>query len=104
MGLGGQAIDAIAREHAFRPITGDVLFIGRQATYLSPRDLAARLREHGHAIDESAIEIDRSTINRAPGQPANLATDRSIFRALGIHSVKALDVSPYEGARSRARW
>src|SRR4029077_11632784 len=27
-----------------------------------------------------------------------IVTDRSIFRALGIDSVKALDVSPYEGA------
>lgn len=97
MGLSGQAVDAIGREHAYRPIAGDVLFIGRQATYLTPSGLAAQLRGHGHVVDTSAIEIDRTTSNRIPGY-GEIVTDRSIFRALGIGSVKALDVSPYEGA------
>ena len=50
MGLGLHAVDAIGREHAYRPITGDVLFIGRQATYFTPSGLAAQLRSHGHAV------------------------------------------------------
>jgi len=97
MGLGLQAVDAIGREHAHRPIKGDVLFIGRQGTYMTPAELAAQLRFHGHAVDPSAIEIDRTTLHRRPGY-GEIVTDRSIFRALGIDSVKALDVSPYEGA------
>jgi hypothetical protein len=98
MGLGGQAIDAIGREHAFRPITGDVLFIGRQTVYFSPQDLARRLRDHCKEVDEGAIEVDRTTLNR--NVAGELATDRSIFRALGLPAtrIKALDVSPYEGA------
>lgn len=98
MGLGGQAIDAIGREHAFRPITGDVLFIGRQTVYFSPQDLARRLRDHCKEVDEAAIEVDRSTLNR--NLAGELATDRSIFRALGVPAerIKALDVSGYEGA------
>ena len=97
MGLGFHAVDAIGREHAFRPIKGDILFIGRQATYLSPAGLAAQLRAHGHAVDLTAIEIDRTTVNRLPGY-RDIVTDRSIFRALGIDTIKALDVSDYEGA------
>jgi hypothetical protein len=97
MGLSGQAVDAVGREHAYRPITGDVLFIGRQATYLTPSGLEMQLRQHGHVVDTGAIEIDRTTSNRIPGH-GEIVTDRSIFRALGINSVKALDVSPYEGA------
>lgn len=97
MGLGFHAVDAIGREHAFRPIKGDILFIGRQATYFTPADLAAQLRAHGHAVDPSAIEIDRTTVNRFPGH-GEIVTDRSVFRALGIDSIKALDVSDYEGA------
>jgi hypothetical protein len=96
MGLSGQAIDAIGREHAFRPITGDVLFIGRQTTFMTPAELAGRLRDHGAAVDEAAIEIDRTTFNR--DRDAGFASDRSIFRALGNDRVRALDVSPYEGA------
>ena len=97
MGLGLQAIDAIGREHAYRPIKGDVLFIGRQATYMTPAELAARLRLHGNAVDAGTIEIDHTTIHRRPGY-GEIVTDRSIFRALGIDNIKALDVSPYEGA------
>jgi hypothetical protein len=98
MGLGGQAIDAIGREHAHRPITGDVLFIGRQTVYFSPQDLAQRLRDHCTAVDETAIELDRATLNR--NLRGELATDRSIVRALGVppERIKALDVSAYEGA------
>lgn len=99
MGIGGHIVDAIAREHSYRPITGDVLIIGRQTTYFTPDDLQARLKEHGHTADAGGIEIDRTTINRlAAYQGADLVTDRSIFRALGINSVKALDISDYEGA------
>jgi hypothetical protein len=97
MGLTGYTVDAIGREHGYRPISGEVLFIGRQATYLSPGELAGALAAHGHAVDPSAIEIDRTTLNRIPGY-GEIVTDRSIFRALGIDSVKALDTSPYEGA------
>src|SRR5690349_9414278 len=98
MGLGGQAIDAIGREHAYRPIIGDVLFIGRQTVYFSPQDLARRLRDHCAEVDAGAIEVDRTTVNR--NLAGELATDRSIFRALGLPAerIKALDVSPYEGA------
>jgi SAM-dependent methyltransferase len=97
MGLSFQAIDVIGREHAFRPIRGDILFIGRQSVLFAPDELAAQLRSHGFMVDESAIQIDRSTTNRLPGY-GDLATDRSIFHALGIDSVKALDISAYEGA------
>ena len=98
MGLGGQAIDAIGREHAYRPIAGDVLFIGRQTVYFSPQDLARRLRDHLPHVDEAAIEVDRTTLNR--NLKGELATDRSVFRALGLPParIKALDVSAYEGA------
>jgi SAM-dependent methyltransferase len=98
MGLGGQAIDAIGREHAHRPITGDVLFIGRQTVYFSPAELVGRLRDHCREVDASAIEVDRTTLNRRMG--GEFVTDRSIFRALGLppERIKALDVSDYEGA------
>lgn len=97
MGLSFQAIDAIGREHSYRPITGDVLFIGRQTVYFTPSGLVAQLRSYGHTVDPAAIEVDRATINRLSGY-GELATDRSIFRALGVDSVRAIDVSPYEDA------
>ena len=99
MGLSGYAVDAIGREHAYRPIKGDALFIGRQATYFTPSELTEKLRSHGNVVDPSAIEIDRTTVNRIPGY-GQIVTDRSIFRALGIDSIKALDTSPMKAPRS----
>jgi hypothetical protein len=98
MGLSGQAFDAIGREHAHRPIAGDILFIGRQTTYFTVPDLVNRMRDYGHTIDPTATEMDRSTVNR--NGCGGYITDRSIFRALGVPSdrIKALDVSDYEGA------
>jgi len=98
MGLGGQPSDAIAREHKYKPITGDALFVGRQTVYVSPDELAQKLREPGNEVDAGAIEVDRTTISRRRGFAPELPTDRSIFRALGVKNVKAIDVSAYEGA------
>jgi len=75
MGLSGYAVDAIGREHAYRPIKGDALFIGRQATYFTPTELTENLRSHGNVVDPSAIEIDRTTVNRIP--LASIASGRS---------------------------
>src|SRR5438309_2780860 len=60
MGLGFYAIDAIGREHRFKPIRGDALFVGRQTVYFTPSELAAHLRDHGISVDPTAIDIDRS--------------------------------------------
>jgi SAM-dependent methyltransferase len=98
MGLGGQAIEAIAREHKYKPVAGDVLFVGRQMVGVSPEELATKLREAGNDVNAGAIAIDRTTINRPRGVPHELPTDRSIFHALGVRNVKAIDVSAYEGA------
>jgi len=97
MGLTGYAVDAIGREHAYRPIKGDVLFVGRQSVSITASELASRLRRHGNTVDETAIEVDRTTTYRTL-HASRQVSDRSIFLALGGCRVKALDVSPYEGA------
>ena len=102
MGLGLHAVDAIGREHAYRPIKGDVLFIGRQATYFTPNGLAAQLRSHGHAVDASAIEVDRTTIHRLPGY-GEIVTDRSIFHALGHRQREGARCQSLRRRRNRPR-
>lgn len=102
MGIGPHIVEAILREHHYRPIRGDVLMIGRQTTYFSPGDLLNLVRQHGistEGIDAGALEIDRNTIDRLPGyEGRDLVTDTAIFQALGVPKIRALDVSPYEGA------
>ena len=46
MALGRDVVDAIIREHAYRPITGDVLLIGQQAIRLSRDEVLELMGEH----------------------------------------------------------
>jgi hypothetical protein len=110
MGLGRVVVEAIVREHQFRPIVGDVLVIGRQTVYLSAIQLVELLAENGFKTENirpDLIEIDRTTIDRRGGggtDTQSFVTDRALFEALSQSTfslspnVMALDVSAYEGA------
>jgi hypothetical protein len=47
MGLTAPIIETLAREHKYRPLTGDVLLIGRQAIYLTAEQLLVLYRDFG---------------------------------------------------------
>ena len=100
MGMGKHLIEAVVREHLYKPIAGDVLLIGRQTVYLSPDELVRTIREHGVSlqVDPSSIEVDQTTLDRRRGYGERLVNDAAFFKLLGARSVKALDHSPYEGA------
>lgn len=102
MGIGRQIIEAVIREHLYRPVDGDVLMMGRQTVYLTPQDLLGVFRDHGidiNDVDPASIEIDRSTIDHLPGwEDRPLVTDRALFKLMGSRKVLALDHSEYEGA------
>jgi len=102
MGLGYHVVEALIREHNYRPITGNVILIGRQAVYLTPQDILALLREHGvdvGAVTAAQIEIDRHTTNRFLDYAnQDLISDSALFRLLGVPKVLALDHSDYENA------
>lgn len=102
MGLGRQFVEAVVREHRYRPIRGDVLMIGRQTVYFTPNNIMAFLQGHGidtSAIDPGSIELDKSTIDRRPGfSDKALISDAALFKLLGVDRVLALDHSDYENA------
>lgn len=103
MGLGATVVDAIVREHSYRPIHGDVLTIGRQTVYLSVQQYVDILREHGIDPTKERLEkvtVDRETVCRRAGPAVGkeLISDRSLFYLLGVDRVRALDHSDYEGA------
>lgn len=100
MGMGRHLIEAVIREHLHRPITGDVLLIGRQTTYASPDELIKIIGEYGIKAnaDPSQFELDKTTLDRKRGDAEKLVSDAALFKLLGAPSVKALDHSPYEGA------
>ena len=68
MALGRDVVDAIIREHAYRPITGDVLLIGQQAITLSRDEVLELMREHdvvAAARDLQAAAGDRQNVASA---------------------------------------
>lgn len=95
MGIEQNVVKIIAREHAWKPITGDVLLLGRQTMFLTPEDAMFLIRECGITVAEpESFAADNQT---RQASPSNIRDDE-FFRLLGVPKIKALDVSDYEGA------
>jgi hypothetical protein len=86
MALGRDIVDAIVREHSYRPITGDVLLIGHQTIHLSGNEVLEVMREHGVAVTTSATSRIGQT-GAADGMGA-----AKFFKLLGVDTVRTLDV------------
>ena len=96
MGLLVPLIEVLLEEHKFKPITGKVLFIGRQTVFLDAAKHEALLKRHGLAnLANSPVEYDQET-RGAQGQ--RLITDRYFMKSLGVDKVDFLDVTDYECA------
>ena len=99
MGLDRTATEGLVREHTYRPITGDVVMVGRLTIHLTPAELAGLFREHGLAFDTTKpIKLDTTTRHPDKTRERQLIADSELFRLLGAKSVRALDQSAYEGA------
>src|SRR5580692_2476798 len=85
MALGRDVVDAIIREHAYRPITGDVLLIGQLAITLSGDEVLELMREH----DVLAAARDMQQLASADSGGMNAA---AFFALLGIDRLHMLDI------------
>jgi SAM-dependent methyltransferase len=85
MALGRDVVDAIIREHAYRPITGDVLLIGQQAITLSRNEVLELLHEH----DVAAVAGDKQQVASADSGGMSAA---AFFQLLGIDRLHMLDI------------
>jgi SAM-dependent methyltransferase len=96
MAITRQLAELIFREHAYKPVGGRVLTIGRLAVHLSPDEAISLARQCnvGAAIGASDLSLDMQT----EGAEGTNINDHSFFRLLGINRIEALDVSGYEGA------
>jgi hypothetical protein len=85
MALGRDVVDAIIREHAYRPITGDVLLIGQQALTLSRGEVLELMREH----DVAAVAGDMPDVASASADGMSAV---AFFALLGIDRLQMLDI------------
>jgi hypothetical protein len=101
MGITSQIVEPLAREHVYKPLRGDALFIGRQTIYYTAPAILQLLHEYGiePGIDPAAIEIDLSTVARSKEFVGEkLITDVSLMKLFGLTKVMALDHSSRENA------
>ena len=84
MALGRDVVDAIIREHAYRPITGDVLLIGQQRVTLSRDEVLELMREHDVVAEAGDGQQRASAGNGGMGAAA-------FFALLGIDGSHMLD-------------
>lgn len=94
MGISPSDAKAIIREHAYRPITGDVVVLGRQTMFFTPADAAKMMLENSVTPAATAASQDRTVA----GAGQDFVTDDTFFRMLGVPRVIGLDHSDYEGA------
>jgi SAM-dependent methyltransferase len=94
MGIERNVAAVIVREHAWRPITGDVVLLGRQTMFFSPDDAKQLLFEVGVPVPDISFAPEAKTRLAK----TNYISDSDFFRLLGIQQIRALDVSDYEGA------
>jgi SAM-dependent methyltransferase len=86
----------ILKEHKYRPITGEVVLIGRQTVLLTVEEAFALIASEGVELRSDFLhEIDKSTVG---SDVAQYITDQSFFSMFSDAKVIALDVSDYEAA------
>lgn len=96
MSIFPQTAALLLKEHRHRPIVGDVVLIGRQTVLLKEDEALKLIADSGIApLPEYLREIDVTTIG---SDVHNYITDRAFFSMFSTASVRALDVSAYEGA------
>jgi SAM-dependent methyltransferase len=96
MGLLAPVAEFILTEHSYQKIEGNVLFIGRQTTFLNKHSLSLLLKKYQITTQiPGDVEIDTSTIG---GRQGRFITDKYFMKALGVQNLRFIDVSDYEGA------
>ncbi len=90
-----QTCQILLYEHARQPITGNVLTVGRQTVWAGIDEIKQLYSNLNINYDESLLELDNSTKS---GKGKNKVADYSFFKALGVNTVDAIDVSSYEDA------
>lgn len=94
MGIEFRVANVIVREHAYRPITGDVYLMGRQTMYFSPLVAKDMVLDAGLILPV----VDFQPESRTRLAKDEYISDDDFFRLLRIPKIKAIDISDYEGA------
>lgn len=101
MGFSCGAVELIIQEHLHKPLTGDILLIGRQNTDIPPQAMLNLLDLYG-ITPRVPLELEKRGSLAHNVLTLSDDTDRiadvAVFHSLADVNVMALDISDYEGA------
>ena len=88
----------LINEHKYKPITGNVLTLGRQSIRFREEELAAFFqKELGTVVNRGPSTMHDDT-NTELGKRYGSVSDKRFFQMFGVDSLSCLDVTEYEGA------
>lgn len=98
MGIPVPLAEFFLAEHQFRPLSGNMLSLGRQ-TILFGEEVLVRLLQ-GRAVSHrlNVVQIDQVTIEARQSPEMKFITDESFFGSFSDAQYDVLDVSDYENA------
>ncbi len=91
MALGRDVVDAIIREHSYRPIAGDVLLVGQQAITLSRDEVLELMREHDVVAAARDLQAAAGDMQNAASTDSGAMTAAAFFQLLGIDRLHTRD-------------
>lgn len=88
----------LAQEHEYKPITGNVITLGRQLIGMTHGEAITVLKGQGMTIDREAIEATRNSVESRVRYAEGMGylTDQAFFRLFGLDRVYSFDVTDYE--------
>jgi len=94
MGIGISTLAYLLTEHKARPLHGKALTLGRMDISFTMENLVQGAQAVGVKLVETPVKLSLSPALAAKGN----ICDETFFKALGVTSLRALDISPYQDA------
>lgn len=95
MGMTRQMASLIVAEHAYKPISGELLLCGRQSIFLTPDEAVQLVREA--KVLRKGVHPKIDTVTKSSVKKERIL-DESFFELFTDAAFNAVDVSDYEGA------
>jgi hypothetical protein len=95
LGIDSRVFEFLLHEHCYKPISGKVLTIGRQAVIMTPDVILSTIKKFGLQPRSKTFELDETNTHRTSD---DVISDQSLFRSFSDCSLLTADISPYEGA------
>lgn len=92
MGLPKSAVSLLLREGSRRGFSGSIATLGRQHTYLTPREVDELATRHNYTLSPAEIALHRHPALAEQG----FISDDSLYGRLGFESSVRIDCSSYE--------